>query len=184
MEIERMSKENLIIEKYREKYIRFQGDQKNTNIKNFDISARKNVIQYKGNNIHTLLNHFEPIPRIGIYYFKSKINKTYGKNIIFGVCSHDIKSSTNSYHSPYFLGLYLSEKTILGNSKSDVAIQPVEIIEGKSIVKIEIDMNKSVVSWFLDETFLCARRIPNEIQNKDIYPLISFYNIGDTIEIP
>jgi hypothetical protein len=49
----------------------------------------------------------------------------------------------------------------LGNNKSDVAIPIVEIVEGKSIIKVEYDMNKSVISWFLDDSFLCARRIPN-----------------------
>jgi hypothetical protein len=48
--------------------------------------------------------------------------------MIFGVCSFDIRYTINSYHSPYFIGLSLSEKTVLGNNKSDVAIQPVEIV--------------------------------------------------------
>ena len=112
-----------------------------------------------------------------------RIIKTYSKNIIFGVCSFDIRYTINNYHSPYFLGLSLSEKTVLGSNKSDVAIQPVEVVEGKSVVKVEIDMNKSVISWFLDDGFLCARKIPNDIVNKDVYPIISLYNMGDCVEI-
>lgn len=71
----------------------------------------------------------------------------------------------------------------MGNNKSDVAIQTVEIVEGKSIVKVEVDMNKSVISWFLDDNFLCARRIPSEVTIKEVYPVISFLNLGDTVEI-
>jgi len=78
-----------------------------------------------GNNVHTIFNHFEPVSKIGIHYFEAKILKSYGKHFIFGVCNSDIKSIINTYHSPYFLGLYFSERTILGNSKSDVAISPV-----------------------------------------------------------
>lgn len=44
-------------------------------------------------------------------------------------------------------------------------------------------MNKSVISWFLDENFLCARKIPNDIVSKDVYPIISLYNLGDTVEM-
>lgn len=120
---------------------------------------------------------------MGIHSFKARIIKTYSKNLIFGICSFDIRYTVNSYHSPYFLGLSLSEKTVLGNNKSDVAIQPVEIVEGRSVVKVEVDMNKSVISWFLDDGFLCARRIPGEITSKDVYPIISLYNMGDAIEL-
>lgn len=72
---------------------------------------------------------------------------------------------------------------MLGNNKSDIAIQTVEILEGKSIVKVEVDMNKGVISWFLDDNFLCARRIPGELTIKEVYPVISFLNLGDTVEI-
>jgi hypothetical protein len=51
------------------------------------------------------------------------------------------------------------------------------------VVKVEVDMNKSVISWFLDDGFLCARRIPSEITAKDVYPIISLYNLGDAVEI-
>lgn len=44
-------------------------------------------------------------------------------------------------------------------------------------------MNKSVISWFLDDGFLCARRIPSELTIKEVYPVISFLNLGDTVEI-
>ena len=70
---------------------------------------------------------------------------------------------------------------MLGNSKSDVAIQPVDIVEGKSVVRMEIDMNKGVISWYLEGGFLCARKIPREISVKETFPLISFFNNGDTI---
>lgn len=51
------------------------------------------------------------------------------------------------------------------------------------MVKVEVDMNKSVISWFLDDGFLCARRIPTEITSKDVYPVISLYNTGDSLEL-
>ena len=66
----------------------------------------------------------------------------------------------NIYQSPQFLGLNLGERTVLGNSKSDIAISPVEIVLGKSVIRVEMDMNKGVISWFLDGSFLCARKIP------------------------
>ena len=65
---------------------------------------------------------------MGIHSIKAKVIKTYAKNIIFGVCAFDIRYSVNNYHSPYFLGLSFSERTILGNNKSDVAIPIVEIV--------------------------------------------------------
>jgi hypothetical protein len=178
-----MSKENLTIDRYKEKSLRFTPDLKNANIKFFDLTQNRTNIKYLGNNAHTILNHAEPLSKVGIHTFKVKVLKTYAKNLIFGVCSFDIRCTINNYHSPYFLGLSLSERTVLGNNKSDVAIQVVEVVEGKTIIKVEIDMNKSVISWFLDENFLCARRIPNEITCKELYPLISFYNLGDSVEI-
>ncbi len=51
------------------------------------------------------------------------------------------------------------------------------------MVKVEVDMNKAVISWFLDEGFLCARKIPSDITSKDVYPVISLYNMGDTLEL-
>ena len=116
------------------------------------------------------------MPKTGIHYFQVKIIKTYGKNLIFGICTNEVKSLLNIYQSPQFIGLNLSERTILGNSKSDIAIQPVEIVEGKSVVRVEIDMNKGVISWYLDHSFLCARKIPREIAVKEVLPLISFFN--------
>jgi len=44
-------------------------------------------------------------------------------------------------------------------------------------------MNKGVVSWFLDGTFLCARKLPREIAVKEVFPLVSVYNSGDSIEL-
>jgi len=70
-----------------------------------------------GSNIHTIFNHFEPLPKQGIHYFRIKILKTYGKYILFGVCSSEIKSNTNAYHSPYFIGINLNDRNILGNNK-------------------------------------------------------------------
>ena len=43
--------------------------------------------------------------------------KTIGKQLVLGVCTTEIKYSTSNHHSPYFLGLNLSERTILGNSQ-------------------------------------------------------------------
>ena len=160
--------------KYKEKLIRFKCDETNLNIKNFEITG--NVVKYGNNNVHAILNHFEPLPKTGIHYFQVKILKTYGKNLIFGICTNEVKSLLNIYQSPQFIGLNLSERTILGNSKSDIAIQPVEIVDGKSVVRVEIDMNKGVISWYLDHSFLCARKIPREIAVKEVLPLISFFN--------
>jgi len=44
-------------------------------------------------------------------------------------------------------------------------------------------MNKAVLSWFLDDNFLCARKVPNEIMLKDVYPLVCFYSLGDSVEM-
>lgn len=150
------------------------------NFKNFEISGQKEV-KYLGNNAHSIMNHFEPLPKAGLFFFQVKIIKTYAKNLIFGACTNEIKSLQNIYHSPQFIGLHFSERTILGNNKSDVAIPPQDIIEGKSVVRVEIDMNKTVISWFLDGVFLCARKIPREILVKEVFLLVSFYNNGDTI---
>lgn len=56
-EIERMSKENLTIDRYKEKVLWFKSDTNNTNIKNFDLTQGKNLIKYTANNIHTICNH-------------------------------------------------------------------------------------------------------------------------------
>lgn len=155
-----MSKENLVIDRFKEKNLGFIPDPNSPNLKFVDLTNR-NTIRFTGNNIHTIINHMQPLSKVGIHSIKYKVIKTYAKNIIFGVCAFDIRFSVNNYHSSYFLGLSFSQRTILGNNKSDVAIPIVEIVEGKSIIKVEYDMNKSVISWFLDDSFLCARRIPN-----------------------
>ena len=51
------------------------------------------------------------------------------------------------------------------------------------MIKVEIDMNKSVISWYLDNGFLCARKIPREITVKEVIPMISFYSNGDSVEL-
>lgn len=158
-EIARMSRESSFVDKYREKHISFKCDESNMNFKNFEISG-ENEVKYLGNNTHSIINHFEPLPKSGLFVFQAKIIKTYSKNLIFGACTNEIKSLQNIYHSPQFIGLNFAEKTILGNNKSDIAIPPQDITEGKSVVRVEIDMNKTVISWFLDGVFLCARKIP------------------------
>ena len=154
----------------------------NLNFKSFEVND-KNMIKYVGNNAHAIANHFEPLPKTGVFYFHARIIKTYSKNLIFGVCTHDVKSLLNIYQSAQFIGLNLSERTILNNSKTDIAISHVEIVEGRSVVRVEIDMNKGVISWYLDGGFLCARRLPREIAVKEVLPMISFCNDGDTIEV-
>jgi len=164
-EIAQISKENAEGAMYREKQIKFRCDEMNLSIKNFEVT-NKNVVRYTGNNTHAIVNHFEPLSKVGVYYFQAKIIKTYSKNLIFGVCTHDVKSLLNIYQSAQFIGLNLSERTILNNSKTDIAISHVEIVEGRSIVRVEIDMNKGVISWYLDGGFLCARKLPREIAVK------------------
>lgn len=122
-----MSRESAFVDKYKEKIIYFKGDESNLNYGNFEKINGGKVVKYTGNSTHSIYNHFEPLTKTGIFYFQAKIIKTYAKNLIFGVCTGDIKSLVNTYHSPHFMGLLLSERTILGNNKSDVAITPVEI---------------------------------------------------------
>ncbi len=56
-EIERMSKENLTIDRYKEKAIRFKADLSSTNIKSFEVVPEKSLIRYSANNQHTIINH-------------------------------------------------------------------------------------------------------------------------------
>lgn len=62
-----------------------------------------------------------------------------------------------------------------------MAAGPIELVENRSTLRLEIDMNKSVLSWFLDGNFLCARKIPAELLLKELYPAVTFYSPGDTL---
>ena len=85
-EIARMSQESAHIDKYKEKLIEFHSDESNLNFKNFEVQ-QNSIVSYQGGNSHAILNHFEPLPKAGLYYFQAKILKTYGKNLIFGACT-------------------------------------------------------------------------------------------------
>jgi len=84
-EIARRSQESALVDKYREKIIQFKPDLTNLNFKHFELEGRE--VRYQGINFHSILNHFEPLPKVGLYFFQTKIIKTYAKNIIFGVCT-------------------------------------------------------------------------------------------------
>ena len=66
---------------------------------------------------------------------------------MIGVCGNDIKSTVNSYHSPHFLGLYLINGNLFGNGKNPCVASGFNIVEGESVIKVEIDMNKRWIAW-------------------------------------
>lgn len=81
-----MSRDNATTNKYKEKLIKFKPDETNLNIKTFSIN--NNVIVAHPHNNHSILNHFEPLSKSGIFYYQVRILKTHGKNLIFGVCTN------------------------------------------------------------------------------------------------
>lgn len=52
----------------------------------------------------------------------------------------------------------------------------------ENIVKVVMDMNNKVVSWYVDETFFCAAQIPKLMLEKDLYPMITLYLKDDAVE--
>ncbi len=45
------------------------------------------------------------------------------------------------------MGLYLADGKLYGNNKSPQAVAPYNIIIDQSVWKLEIDINKILVSW-------------------------------------
>lgn len=56
-------------------------------------------------------------------------------------------------------------------------------MEGKSVVKVEIDTRKNKIAWFLDDVLLHRADIAKELANADIYPIVNLYNEGDIVEL-
>lgn len=137
-----------------------------------------------GKDQYTTLNHADPIKKKGISYFKVKIIKTGAKRLFLGICANSIKSEINisSYYSPYFMGLYLASGQLYGNNKNPILASGYSIVDGQSIIKIEINMNKKSLSWFHNDSFLCEAQITKELTAFDIYPMVNLYTNGDTIE--
>jgi hypothetical protein len=95
-----------------------------------------------GKNIYTNFNHCLPLPNFGLYCFKFKILKTNAKYIVVGICANIIKGEVNRHKSPYFIGMNIYDGNIYSNKESKSgALGGIKMIEGKSIFKLEIDMN-------------------------------------------
>lgn len=52
-----MSRENLTIDRYKEKTICFKPDLNSTIIKSFEVIPERNLIRYSANNQHSIINH-------------------------------------------------------------------------------------------------------------------------------
>lgn len=78
-----------------------------------------------------------------------------------GICGNNIISATNAnaYNSPYFMGFFLYGGYLYGNGKSPIVASNFTIVDGQSIVKVEIDMNKKWISWYLNEALLYSTEI-------------------------
>lgn len=53
--------------------------------------------------------------------------------------------------------------------------------DGVSVFRVEINMNNKWISWRLNDALLCTADI-STLAEKSIYPMISLYANGDTIE--
>jgi len=121
--------------------INFTGDSSNLDYKSFEIIKNGKQIIKMEKDFWKMFNHCLTLPDLGVYYFTFKIVKTADKSIFAGVCGKDIIGEDKAYRSPYFIGLLLNNGNIYFSKTNKVAAGPIELVEGKSIFKVEINMN-------------------------------------------
>jgi hypothetical protein len=106
-----------------------------------------------GTDQHFIYNHFDVIPRKGVVYFKVKIIESSSNYIFLGICGKNIKSSPNVYLDPNFMGLYLNNGNLYGAKMNSPGAKGL-IIEGEPVFKVEIDMNKKVITWYMNDAII------------------------------
>lgn len=132
---------------------------------------------------HLTFSHHEAVQKNGLFYFKVKIIHTTNKIVLLGICGKEIREVPNPYLNHFFMGLYLYNGELYANGKGTQTEAKLTIVEGKSVVKVEIDTRKNKIAWSLDEVLLHRAEIAKELANADIYPLINLYNEGDIVEL-
>ncbi len=76
---------------------------------------------------------------------------------MLGICGKNIKTAINSdaYYSPFFMGLNLHHCHLFGNNtKLKINLSKLNIVNGESIFKVEINMNKRIIRWFMDNKII------------------------------
>jgi len=68
------------------------------------------------------------------------------------------------------------------NKTSKIMASNFEIIEGKSIVRVLVDMDIKSIKWFLNEKVLCSVLFNSEMTNIDVYMMVNLYSAGNSIE--
>jgi hypothetical protein len=48
--------------------------------------------------------------------------------------------------------------------------------------KMEVDLDKHILTWYMNDMELCQEKIHEFFLNKEIVPVVSLYNQGDTVE--
>ncbi len=57
------------------------------------------------------------------------------------------------------MGLMLTNGYLCGNGKNSAAASGYTIVEGESVIKVEIDMSSNIISWFHNEAKLYSTGI-------------------------
>lgn len=81
------------------------------------------------------------------------------------------------------MGFYLYNGELYANGKANQTEAKFSILEGKSVVKVEIDTSKNKIAWFLDDVLLHKADIAKELASTDMYPFVNLYNEGDIVEL-
>lgn len=70
-----------------------------------------------------------------------------------GICGKSIRAniSAAAFYSPYFMGLYLSDRGLYGNNQHPTVVPNIDVVIGETVFKVEIDMNKKEVAWYSNE---------------------------------
>ena len=58
-----------------------------------------------------------------------------------------------------------------------------DIVEGKSVIKVEVDTMNNKIAWFSDDVLIHRTDITKELVSTDMYPFVNMYSEGDIVEI-
>lgn len=98
-----------------------------------------------------IFNHYQHLPKTGSYFFKLKIINTVAKQILIGGCGKTAAEliQTETYTSPQFIGLHLSNGNIYMNKTNKTGTGTMAFTVN-SIFKVLIDMDTKIMKWFMD----------------------------------
>ena len=114
------------------------------------------------------------LPEKGVFYFKVRVINSAANYIVLGVCGRNIRLNTKKdiFENPYFIGLSLCNGTLFNYGKYETAVPNLKVEKGKTVFKVELDMNNQKISWFSDDVKIYSALISKEILRVGCYPML------------